>query len=117
MDGLGCWASGRQAACLAGKQGVRACCAQLGSRRAGSAGAACHLQQPSNWRACPSRPPPPPCPADPYCASDRKEHFQWFYFRVSNTAHETLNVRITNAGRASYPEAWPGYNVCASYDK
>lgn len=54
---------------------------------------------------------------DPYCASDRKEHFQWFYFRVSNTAHETLNVRITNAGRASYPEAWPGYNVCASYDK
>lgn len=65
----------------------------------------------------PPAPPPPPCPADPYCASDRKEHFQWFYFRVSNTAHETLNVRITNAGRASYPEAWPGYNVCASYDK
>lgn len=26
-------------------------------------------------------------------------------------------VRITNAGKASYPEAWTGYNVCASYDK
>ena len=54
---------------------------------------------------------------DPFCERDGRSHFQWFYFRVSNTAHETLNVRITNAGRASYPEAWPGYNVCASYDK
>lgn len=54
---------------------------------------------------------------DPFCDSDKREHFQWFYFRVSNCADETLNVRITNAGQASYPRAWKGYNVCASYDK
>ncbi|EFN52803.1 hypothetical protein CHLNCDRAFT_26412, partial [Chlorella variabilis] len=48
---------------------------------------------------------------------DKREHFQWFYFRVSNCAQETLNVRITNAGQASYPHAWSGYNVCASYDR
>ena len=26
-------------------------------------------------------------------------------------------MRITNAGQASYPHAWSGYNVCASYDR
>ena len=45
----------------------------------------------------PLRSPPPPSllrlpsvplqiHADPYCPVDRKEHFQWFYFRVSNCA-------------------------------
>ena len=33
-------------------------------------------------------------PADPYCASDKREHSQWFYFRVSNCAEETLNVSL-----------------------
>eukprot|EP00887_Chlorella_sp_A99_P002437 scaffold10.g2437.t1 len=42
---------------------------------------------------------------------------EWFYFRVSNVQGEQLNVRITNAGQASYPSAWKGYNVCASYDR
>ena len=42
---------------------------------------------------------------------------QWFHFRVSNCQEEMLNVRITNAGRASYPSAWKGYKVCASYDR
>lgn len=55
--------------------------------------------------------------ADPFCDSDKREHFMWFYFRVSNCADEALNVRITNAGKASYPFAWRGYNVCASYDR
>ena len=26
-------------------------------------------------------------------------------------------MRITNAGEASYPRAWQGYNACASYDR
>ena len=30
--------------------------------------------------------------ADPYCEKDRREHCQWFYFRVSNCRDETLNV-------------------------
>jgi hypothetical protein len=42
---------------------------------------------------------------------------QWFYFRVSNALDETLNCRIINAGQASFPRAWRGYNVCASYDR
>ena len=78
---------------------------QAGGRAAGGLGAATH---------------PCPCPchaADPLCINDNKEHFQWFYFRVSNCADETLNVRITNAGKASFPRAWAGYNVCVSYDK
>ena len=37
--------------------------------------------------------------------------------RVSNCQGEGLNVRVTNAGKASYPDAWKGYNVCASYDR
>lgn len=35
----------------------------------------------------------PPGLADPYCDKDKREHSQWFYFRVSNCADETLNVR------------------------
>jgi Cytosolic carboxypeptidase N-terminal domain len=26
-----------------------------------------------------------------------------------------LTLQITNAGRSSFPEAWPGYKGCASY--
>ncbi|PRW39306.1 zinc carboxypeptidase [Chlorella sorokiniana] len=55
--------------------------------------------------------------SDPYCEKDKREHSQWFYFRVSNCADETLNVRILNAGQCSYPSAWKGYSVCTSYDK
>ncbi len=33
-------------------------------------------------------------PTDPYCAADKREHSQWFYFRVSNCADETLNVSL-----------------------
>ncbi|GAB4814125.1 hypothetical protein N2152v2_001171 [Parachlorella kessleri] len=54
---------------------------------------------------------------DPYCESDKAEHFQWFYFRVSNCKDEELQVNITNAGKASYTDGWKGYNVCASFDK
>ncbi|PSC73595.1 peptidase carboxypeptidase A [Micractinium conductrix] len=54
---------------------------------------------------------------EPYCESDKRSHFMWFNFRVSNVAGEALSVRITNAGQASYPSAWRGYNVCASYDR
>ena len=62
---------------------------------------ACHLRYPSrpmhDPHPPPLRSPPPPSllrlpsvplqiHADPYCPVDRKEHFQWFYFRVSNCA-------------------------------
>lgn len=41
------------------------------------------------------------CAADPYCEKDKREHQQWFYFRVSNCADETLNVRFF-----VYPAWW-----------
>ncbi len=42
---------------------------------------------------------------------------RWFYFRVSNCRNEELAVNIVNAGKASFPFAFSGYNVTASYDK
>lgn len=42
---------------------------------------------------------------------------RWFYFRVSGVEGQNLRMRITNAGEASYPRAWQGYNACASYDR
>lgn len=45
------------------------------------------------------------------------EFFQWFYFRVADVRGRKCTVSIVNAGDASYPEAWDGYDVCYSYDK
>ena len=57
--------------------------------------------------------------AEPFTeGTDRKQHRQWFYFRVSNVARgEPLTVRLTNANDCSYPSGWPNYKVCASYDR
>lgn len=49
--------------------------------------------------------------------TDKKQHLQWFHFRVSNVAAKTVSVSISNAGQSSYPSGWPNYKVCASYDK
>ncbi len=43
-------------------------------------------------------------------------HGQWFYFRVSGAKGKKLVLHIVNAGKASFPEAWPGYCTAASYD-
>jgi len=48
--------------------------------------------------------------------TDKKHHFQWFYFRVSNAKGQPCTFRITNAHEASYPEAWDGYKVAYSYN-
>ncbi|KIG12834.1 Zinc carboxypeptidase domain protein [Enhygromyxa salina] len=45
------------------------------------------------------------------------DHFQWFYFRVSGVRGVALNLRLTNAGKASYVEGWNGYHACYSYDR
>ncbi|MFA9372466.1 MAG: M14-type cytosolic carboxypeptidase [Labilibaculum antarcticum] len=45
------------------------------------------------------------------------EHFQWFYFRLMGAMEESVKMRITNAGKASYPEGYEGYNAVASYDR
>lgn len=44
-------------------------------------------------------------------------HFQWFYFRVSQAGSQALCLNILNAAQASYPEGWNDYRAVASYDR
>ena len=46
---------------------------------------------------------PPPC--------------RWFHFRVSGASQcRNLRLHIINAGASSFPDAWNGYQTCASYN-
>jgi murein tripeptide amidase MpaA len=50
--------------------------------------------------------------------TDKREHWQWFYFKASNlqaAAISTCKFRLVNAGSSSYPAAWPGTWAVASY--
>ena len=42
---------------------------------------------------------------------------QWFYFRLQGAREQACRMRILNAGEASYPDGWVGYQVVASYDR
>ena len=42
---------------------------------------------------------------------------QWFYFRLQGAGGRSARIRITNAGRATYADGWPGYAAVASYDR
>lgn len=48
---------------------------------------------------------------------NQSEFLQWFHFRVSNVAGESLKMTIENAGDAAYVGGWPGYKARASYDR
>ena len=41
---------------------------------------------------------------------------RWFHFRLTGVQNHALVVKLVNAGQSSFPEAWPGYKACASYD-
>ena len=41
---------------------------------------------------------------------------RWFHFRLTGVQNQALVVNLVNAGQSSFPEAWPGYKACASYD-
>ena len=41
---------------------------------------------------------------------------RWFHFRLTGVQNTPLVVNLVNAGQSSFPEAWPGYRACASYD-
>lgn len=45
------------------------------------------------------------------------EHMQWFHYRVSGARGLPLVMQIVNAGHASYPEGWDGYQAVASHDR
>ncbi len=42
--------------------------------------------------------------------------YRWFHFRLTGVQNTALVVKLVNAGKSSFPEAWPGYKACASYD-
>ena len=45
------------------------------------------------------------------------DHFQWFHFKVDELKEgQRYGFSLTNASQSSYPNAWEGYNVVASYD-
>ena len=48
---------------------------------------------------------------DPFCKHDNTTHFQWFHFRVTGAKGIPLTLKLVNAGKASFPVAWPGVPV------
>ena len=54
---------------------------------------------------------------DPLTELEKKSHMQWFYFRSMAFQPGTVRYEITNAGEVSFPEAWPGSQVCVSTDR
>ena len=47
---------------------------------------------------------------------EKKTHLQWWYFRSAGGVGQTT-YEIVNAGEVSFPDAWEGYQVCASTDR
>ena len=47
----------------------------------------------------------------------QSDFYQWFHFRVTGAAGRPLELRIVNAAGAAYPDGWPGYRACLSYDR
>ena len=45
------------------------------------------------------------------------DFFQWFHFRVSCAVGDALEMAITGLDASAYPDGWPGYAACASYDR
>ncbi len=55
--------------------------------------------------------------AEPFTEADGRAHIQWFHFRVVGAGGQNLRVVIANAGDASYPDGWRGYEACVSTDR
>lgn len=45
------------------------------------------------------------------------EFLQWFHFRLEAPLGEVCKLKITNAGASAYPQGWPDYNVCTSWNR
>ncbi len=45
------------------------------------------------------------------------DFFQWFHFRVTCAVGDELELAIAGLGDSAYPDGWPGYAACASYDR
>ena len=49
-------------------------------------------------------------------ADSHADFRQWFYFRLQGARGQACTVRFLNAGKATYPKGFEGYQVRASYD-
>ena len=45
------------------------------------------------------------------------DFYQWFYFRVAGVAGREVTLHITNCAGSAYPNGWPDYRACISYDR
>lgn len=50
-------------------------------------------------------------------ADNASDFFQWFYFRLEGEVGQRCQLRIVNAGEASFADGWRDYAVCTSYDR
>ena len=41
---------------------------------------------------------------------------QWFHFRLQGARGRKVQLRILNAGEATFADGWKDYRACASYD-
>jgi len=49
---------------------------------------------------------------------NQSDFYQWFHFSISGAKHQyELQLSITNASGAAFPEAWQHFQVVASYDR
>ena len=45
------------------------------------------------------------------------DFYQWFHFRLAGGAGREITLKITNCGKAAYPDGWPDYRACVSVDR
>jgi murein tripeptide amidase MpaA len=45
------------------------------------------------------------------------DFYQWFYFRMAGAAGRKVTLRIVNCADAAYPNGWPDYRACMSFDR
>jgi murein tripeptide amidase MpaA len=45
------------------------------------------------------------------------DFYQWFYFRLTGAGGKAVELRIVNCPGSAYPNGWPGYRACVSYDR
>jgi len=55
--------------------------------------------------------------SEPYTQFDGRRHSQWFHFQVCNAKGKDINLRILNAGEASFGKGYEGYWAFVSYDR
>lgn len=47
----------------------------------------------------------------------QSDFYQWFHFRLTGSGGKPVELRIVNCAGSAYPNGWPGYRACVSYDR